>query len=140
MLSDGAMSNYAVVWVDQHEAKVFQLHFPEADTATTLPGPNHHLHHTHQKGAEGSKEHDEATKHFFSQIAQAMRGLGEVLIVGPSKAKLHLLRYLHTHERSVERHVVGVETVDHPTDPQLLAFARKAFTRIDASPVAAPSN
>jgi stalled ribosome rescue protein Dom34 len=140
MLSDGAMSNYAVVWVDQHEAKVFHLQFPEADTAVTLAGPNQHLHHTHQKGAEGSKAHDEATKHFFSQVATALRGVSEVLIVGPSQAKLHLLRYLHTHERSVERHVVGVETVDHPTDPQLLAYARKAFTRLDAAPGATPSN
>jgi hypothetical protein len=26
---------------------------------------------------------------------------------------------------------VGVETVDHPTDPQLLAFAKKYFLKVD---------
>ncbi len=133
------MSSYAVVWVDQHEAKVFHLHFPEADTAVTLAGPNHHLHHTHLKGAEGSKGHDEASKHFFHQVAQALHGLDEILIVGPSTAKLHLLRWLHTHDTAVEQHVVGVETVDHPTDPQLLAFARKTFTRLDAATGKTPS-
>jgi len=27
--------------------------------------------------------------------------------------------------------VVGIETVDHPSDAQLLAYAKKSFTRID---------
>jgi hypothetical protein len=32
----------------------------------------------------------------------------------------------------VAQKILGVETVDHPTDPQLLAYAKKCFLRIDA--------
>jgi hypothetical protein len=34
---------------------------------------------------------------------------------------------LHAHHHSLEANVVGVETVDHPTDGQLVAHAKKYF-------------
>jgi hypothetical protein len=42
-----------------------------------------------------------------------------------------LLRYLHRHAPDVEAKVVGVETVDHPTDAQVLAYARARFRAVD---------
>jgi hypothetical protein len=52
--------------------------------------------------------------------------------VGPSTAKLDLIRYVHQHEHALEPRVVGVETVDHPTDGQLIAYAKRYFERTDA--------
>jgi hypothetical protein len=42
-----------------------------------------------------------------------------------------LLRYLREHNHLLEARVVGVETVDHPTDGQLVAHAKKYFGVID---------
>jgi hypothetical protein len=38
---------------------------------------------------------------------------------------------VHEHDRALEPRVVGVETVDHPTDRQLVAYAKKYFARSD---------
>jgi hypothetical protein len=49
--------------------------------------------------------------------------------VGPSTAKLDFSRYLHKHDPALEARIVGIETVDHPSDGQLVAYARKYFER-----------
>jgi hypothetical protein len=51
--------------------------------------------------------------------------------VGPSSAKLELFRYVHEHEHQLEPKVVGIETLDHLTDREIVAFARKCFARSD---------
>ncbi|MBM3489009.1 MAG: hypothetical protein FJX68_00945 [Alphaproteobacteria bacterium] len=52
-------------------------------------------------------------------------------MVGPGTAKLALMRHLHGHAPAVERKVVAVETVDHPSDGQVVAYARKYFDAAD---------
>ena len=54
-----------------------------------------------------------------------------ILVVGPSTAKLELMRHLHRNEPSLEKKVMGVETVDHPTDRQIVAYARTYFLAKD---------
>jgi hypothetical protein len=46
---------------------------------------------------------------------------------GPSTAKLQFERYLHEHDRALEVKIVGLETVDHPTDAQLVAYVKEYF-------------
>jgi len=53
-----------------------------------------------------------------------------MLIVGPSTAKLEFLRYIEKHDSVRGPKVVGVETVDHPTDGQLAAYAKSYFKRL----------
>lgn len=49
----------------------------------------------------------------------------------PSSAKLDLLKYLDAHRPELRRSLVGTETMDHPTDGELLDHARRAFKAID---------
>jgi hypothetical protein len=37
------------------------------------------------------------------------------------------IRYAHKHDATLEPHIVGVETVDHPTDGQLVAYSKRYF-------------
>ena len=60
-----------------------------------------------------------------------MKGATEILIVGPGHAKLELIKHIHSHDQGVSDKVIGVETVDHPSDAQLVAFARKYFVAKD---------
>ncbi len=122
----------AAVWVDQHEAKVFEFSAAEGVTEKGVSSPRYHFNNR-IKSEAGTKVHDQDAQHYFHEIATALKGSSQVLIVGPSIAKLQLLRWLHTHDQQLEQKVVGVETVDHPTDRQLLAFAHKAFQRVDAA-------
>jgi len=64
-------------------------------------------------------------------VAHALEGSDEILLVGPSTAKLKFLRYAYAHDPALAARVVGVETVDHPTDGQLLAYARTYFKSVD---------
>ncbi len=121
------------VWIDHHEARIFHV-LAEDFSKTTIDAPHRHVHR-HPKGQETDKnrdkEHPDDAHHFFREVSRALDDAAEVLIVGPSTAKLHLLRYLHRHEHLLEAKIVGVETVDHPSDGQLVAYAKHYFKASD---------
>jgi stalled ribosome rescue protein Dom34 len=123
------MSKHTVVWLDQHEARVLEVQ-PESFESLTVRAPASHLHR-HPKGAAESKTHPDDEKRFFHELAQALAQTQEVLLVGPGPAKLHFIRYVHKHAHDLEPRIVGVETVDHPTDAQIVAHARHYFLSAD---------
>ncbi len=137
------MPENVVVWIDHREARVLHVRADTFDDATVwVP---QHVHHKHPQGLSGAKEHPDDAQRFFHEIARSLTGNEKVLVVGPSTAKLELLRYLHRHDLALEARIVGVETVDHPTDKQLAAYAKQYFHltahRSDghSAPGAAPS-
>ena len=77
------------------------------------------------------EEHPEDAKKYFREIADELFTAEEILLVGPSTAKMDFLRYIHTHDPVLEKNIIGVETVDHPTDGQIAAYALKYFRRVD---------
>jgi stalled ribosome rescue protein Dom34 len=119
------MSKYVAVWIDHKEARVFHIQPGKVDEVTVATPQ--HLHHRHPKGAEGVKEHPNDAKQFFHEVGRSLEGSEAVLVVGPSTAKLEFIRYLHQHDHALERKIVGVETVDHPSDRQLIAHAKEYF-------------
>lgn len=120
------MSTFFAVWIDHKEARIFHLQADVVDWST-VAAPAHHIHQKHPKGPEGARAHPEDAKRFFHDVARALEGNAQVLVVGPSTAKLELLRYLHVHDSALEARIVGVETVDHPSDGQLAAYAKSYF-------------
>lgn len=119
------MTTRTTVWIDHREARVFHVTAETFDeVSVTTP---QHIHRKHPKGESGAKEHPDDEKHFFHEVALALQGSHHVLVVGPSTAKLDFLRYLHTHDQSLDTRIVGIETVDHPTDKQLAAYTRTYF-------------
>ncbi len=120
---------HAVVWIDHQEAHV--IHFnPGAAEALVIHStlPNQHLHH--KRGEIGAGRVG-ADAHYFKQVEAALVGTGEILITGPANAKDELVKHLRTHAKALADHVVAVETIDHPSDAQLLQMARKYFKAAD---------
>lgn len=70
-------------------------------------------------------------QNYYHDIAQALAGASEVLVVGPANAKLQLIKHIHAHDKDLVDKIIGIETVDHPTDGQLVAYARKYFVAKD---------
>lgn len=68
---------------------------------------------------------------YYHEIVEALKGAQEILIVGPASAKLNLIKHIHSHDAQMADKVIGVETVDHPTDAQLVSYARKYFEKAD---------
>lgn len=121
--------SHAVVWIDHHEAHI--IHFnPEATEASAVKpkAPHRHLHHKSGSTAAG---HDKPDAAYLSGVAAAIADANEILVVGPANAKLELVHYLKAHKAEVAKKVVGVETVDHPSEGELLKFAHKYFTAAD---------
>ena len=124
------MSHYhAVVWLDHSEAHVMHITMDDVEKSVIHPSKPHlHLHA--KSGSVGSGKQSE-DKGYYHAIAEALNGAQEILVVGPAQAKLQLIKHLHAHDSKIADKVVGVETIDHPTDGQLVAYARKYFVAKD---------
>lgn len=123
------MQKHIAVWIDHKEARVFDV-LPEGFNEEILTAPQR-LHHDRPRTAKADKEHPNDTRRFFHEVARSINGAGAILVVGPSTAKMEFTRYLHKNDHVLEGKVVGVETVDHPTGGQVVAYAREYFQKTD---------
>ena len=112
---------HAALWIDHAEAKIFHIE-PEGFEVGHIKAPHHHR----------TRKADEQGRHagsdpFFHDVAKALDDAEEVLVVGPSSAKLDFIRYVHKHDHPLATKILGVETLDHPTDGQIVAYVRHYF-------------
>lgn len=123
------MSAY-IVWMDYQEAKLYKLSGTEPKKRQMKLHSHQHSKHPH--GKQESHHHPEADK-WFHEIAEALKGdASEILLMGSGEAKKLFKSYLeHKYAHSLGKAVVGVETVDHPTEAQLLEKARSFFKQYD---------
>jgi stalled ribosome rescue protein Dom34 len=121
---------HCVVWIDHKEAHVIHFNPDDAEASIIHPKSRHksHLHHKDGVIGSGKAPPDHV---YYQEVANAIKDAGEILIVGPSTAKLEFFKHLQTHAPAIAARVVSVETVDHPTDGQLLKFARRHFEADD---------
>jgi stalled ribosome rescue protein Dom34 len=122
------MLEYGVVWIDHHEARIFEVG-PQGLHSEVVKA---HPHPKHGRRIR-QNDHAEGDVHFFHDVAGALTKIDEVLVVGPGTAKLQFLRWMHEHTPKVEHKVVAVESADHPTDGQLAAYV-KAYFHTDEQP------
>jgi len=120
---------HALVWIDHHQAKIFHFDASGADRELVhSTSPHQHLHH---KANSQDSGHAGLDKPFLRQVAEALAPAGAILIAGPGGAKTELSSYIEHTYPDLARRVSGVETVDHPTDKQLVALARSFFKADD---------
>jgi stalled ribosome rescue protein Dom34 len=120
---------HAVVWIDHREARVFHFNPAEADRLVIRPDdPTRHIHHKANSIGSGHAAEDQ---NFLEAVAQSIADAGAVLITGPANAKTELVKHIQKRDPGLMKLIVGVETVDHPTDGELVAFARKYFRAED---------
>jgi stalled ribosome rescue protein Dom34 len=124
------MSHYhAVVWIDHASAHVMHISPDDVEKSIVHPAkPHQHLHAHAGTLGSGKAPEDQA---YYHHVAESLAGAQEILVVGPAQAKLQLLKHLHAHDPAMAAKVVGIETVDHPTDGQVVAYARKYFLAKD---------
>jgi stalled ribosome rescue protein Dom34 len=113
-------THHVAVWIDHKEARIFQID-PETFTVSKVKAPQHFPRRPDERGNRA----DDGP--FYHQVAEAIRDAEGVLVVGPSSAKLEFIRHLHRHDHSIAPKIVGVETLDHPTDAQFATYVRHYF-------------
>jgi stalled ribosome rescue protein Dom34 len=116
--------NNAVVWLDHTKAQV--IHF-DKDASESEALKTHSTHpHPKQNHADTHANEDDNTA-FYNDIAAVLKDAQQILVVGPGQEKTAFVKYLAIKAPLVSENVKAVETVDHPSDGQLLSYARRHF-------------
>jgi stalled ribosome rescue protein Dom34 len=111
---------HAVVHIDHHHAQILQFDAEQVQ-ATKLKA---HEHDTRQHASGVRSEHE-----FFGQVCDALAGIREVLVTGSQTALSDFRHYVEKHRPPAALQIVGWESVNHPSENQLVAFARQFFVK-----------
>jgi stalled ribosome rescue protein Dom34 len=118
---------HAVVWIDHKRARIIRFNVEEADRTLIRDHVVRDIH-AHEKR---TGHRTEENKPFFEDVAKAIADSGGILIVGPAQEKDFFAKFLAEKHPAIRSHVEGVEKADHPTDGELLDFARRYVKAAD---------
>jgi stalled ribosome rescue protein Dom34 len=119
---------HAAVWIDHAEAKVFKIDAESVETST-VACLHHHVHR--HPSRTHTPQHPTDDQNFYHEVVRALDGAAEIVVLGPANAKLELMKHVQKHDRALEKKILGVESSDHPTDREIVAFARRFFESAD---------
>jgi hypothetical protein len=115
----------AVAFVDHQSAEILQF-----DSKHVVQHKLHqHLQFTRQHHSGVRTEHE-----FFGQVCDAIDGITEVLVVGGHTGMAAFRHFVDKHRPLTAQHIPGYEVVDHPSENQLVALARRYFGERDPLP------
>jgi stalled ribosome rescue protein Dom34 len=120
---------HALVWIDHREARI--LHFSRDESEKLVIKPDHPARHIHHHANTVGSGHEKTSAAYLHDVVEALVDAGAILITGPGAAKVELMHHMQQHHAPLAKKVAAVETVDHPTDGQLVAYARKYFKSAD---------
>lgn len=112
----------AALHIDHHRAAVLQIDADEVQTRRI----GEHAHYTRQHGSAVRTEHE-----FFGEVCDALAKVEHVLVLGSHTAQADFRHFVEKHRAAFLKRIVAWQTVDHPTDPELVAVARKYFVEHD---------
>jgi hypothetical protein len=122
---------HAVVWMDHRTAQILAFDTEHVDAHKV----REHRHTTAQHGSEVRDAHI-----FWGEVCDGLEGIGEVIITGSHTGIADFRHYVEKHRPRLMDRLVAFEVVDHPSDHQLVALARKHFLRHDQMTGTAPLN
>lgn len=119
------MSASYIVYIDHLQAKLFKMSVDGVESSKVV----HEIkHHGHESMSQKDKVKD--AEKMFHEVASKLKEAGEILVVGHGTAKEQFVHHLRDHKHhDLEKKIVGVESVDHPTDNQIVALGAKFFRR-----------
>jgi stalled ribosome rescue protein Dom34 len=121
---------HAAVWMDHEEAKVF--HIDPASFARSELQVVHHLRGPHRTGGHAELHRGADEEHpFFDNVIKHLADAQEILVAGPTDARLEFVTFAERHHKELAKKIVGVEPADHPTDEQFAAHVHTYFIAAD---------
>jgi len=117
--------NNCCVWIDHREARIFDISVDSADEMTIRdPHAPLHIHrradHVHLGKAPPDKD-------FFDEVAGKLGGFRGIIVVGPGTARTEFAGHIAHDYPMLAKRIWGIEPMDHPSDAQIVAAARKSF-------------
>jgi len=120
---------HSIVWIDHHKAVVWNF-TDDGQTKSVVKTPDQHEHTHIRKSPHGGHKIPDALE-YFDDVANVLAGVREILVMGPARTKDEFLTFLRKKHPQIRSEIVAIESADHPTDQELLAYARKYFTVFD---------
>lgn len=118
------MHKATLLWLDSRTAKIFEFAGDSVDQRV------YHRHDSPEPAVHNTLKADRQDDAFFHQVAEQLGGAGDFMLLGPGEAKHQFLNHLERHgHAALARHLVTVESTDHPSDQQLIAHGREYFAR-----------
>lgn len=120
---------HAVVWIDHREARIFHLNATDVDKLVVHAGDAKvNLHHKANSIGSGHAIEDQ---NFLEAVAKAVADTGAILVTGPANEKNELVKHVKRHHPELISKIEGVESADHPTDGELVTYARRFLKSAD---------
>ena len=122
------MEKDVALWIDHRQA-VLAVVAGDTDDLTRIESDLEK--HVRFSGGEGSPEDarerqfETHLNQYYDRVVASLRDARSILIMGPGEAKGELEKRLRDAGRG--KAIVGVETADKMTDPQVAAAARRRF-------------
>ena len=113
---------YAVIWIDHHCAKVLRFDAIEVKLRKI------------QEHAYAAKRHDSAVRvehEFFAEVCDELETIQQIVVTGSHTALSDFRNYVEERRHLLASHIVGWEVVNHPSEAQLVAFAREHFVQLN---------
>ena len=129
------MNKTVGLWIDHKKAVI--VFVTGKDAEIKLISSNLEKHHR-QSGvampADDVRQRDLAghLNTYYDEVVSSIRDVESILILGPGEAKGELKKRLE--KDNLGRRIVGIETSDKMTDPQLVALVRGHFLNRPAAP------
>lgn len=118
-----------IVYITSEAARIITLRESKSETKVVRKsGPRHPpetLGRNHPKVADD-------TEHFLEKVSAYLEADdARLLLVGPAQAKNRLKSHFERRHPKLAKRTVGVETMDKSTLPQIKAFGRKYFAKLN---------
>jgi stalled ribosome rescue protein Dom34 len=122
-------NDHSIVWIDHDRAVVWNFDY-DAQTRSVVKAHDQDKHtHIRKRPHGGHRTPDNAE--FFDAVVKVLSGVREILVIGPAQTKDEFVAVVRKKHPQIGALIVAVQSADHPTDPELLAYARKYFSVLD---------
>ena len=115
---------HAIVWIDHREHASFISTLPTSIDSSCTPTTRRATFITRPTASAAATQRK---TRLSQRVTDAIADAGAVLVTGPANAKTEFVKHIERHAPALGAKIAGVETIDHPTDGELVAHARKYF-------------
>lgn len=124
--SGGDNRSRALVWLNESESRIFLFGSgPDEGEKDHVDATSPHRR-IHPRARSGGSARD--NRDFFEAILAEVTEVDEWLIAASPNIAQEFEKYVRVgHAEALAKKLVGVETMDQPTDAKLLAFAQRRF-------------
>lgn len=124
------MNHRVGIWLDHKKAVIVSASSGEVTVKTLESEVGSHPRYSGPQDGGGEKKyeerHDQHLDRYYDEVISQLGQPEAILIFGPGEAKLQLKERL-SRSKALSERLVGIETTDKLTDPQIVAKVKEHY-------------